>query len=143
MIGHLPRNALIGFAVLLWATLAAAYLVPPILDWNRYRTDIAGLISHELGEDLAIAGPVHIVLLPQPLLVVDDVALTDVTDHLVMRARELRLQVAFWPLLAGRVETRELVLSGFSLESGWPLGPLAGRLHPELHRHETRVSGGP
>ncbi len=144
MIGHLPRNALIGFAVLLWATLAAAYLVPPILDWNRYRTDIAGLISHELGEDLAIAGPVHIVLLPQPLLVVDDVALTDVTDHLVMRARELRLQVAFWPLLAGRVETRELVLSGFSLESGWPLGPLAGRLHPPswLSSFSARIEDG-
>ena len=130
MIGHLPRNALIGFAVLLWATLAAAWLVPPMLDWNRYRTDIAGLISRELGEELAIAGQVHIVLLPQPLLVVDDVALTDVTDHLTMRARELRLQVAFWPLLAGRVETQEMVLRGFSLEADWPLGPLAGRMHP-------------
>lgn len=130
MIGQFPRTMLIGLAVLLWAGLAAAWLVPPMLDWSRYRSDISGLASSEFGQQLTISGPVHLVLLPEPLLVADDVSLTDPSDNLALKTRELRLQVAFWPLLAGRVETKELVLRGFSMRTAWPLGSLAGRLHP-------------
>ena len=130
MIGHLPRSMLIGLAVLLWAGLAAVWLVPPMLDWNRYRADISGLASSEFGQKLTISGQVHLVLLPQPLLVADNVSLVDPDDNLTLTTRELRLRVAFWPLLAGRVETQELVLRGFSMRASWPLGSLAGRLHP-------------
>ncbi len=144
VIGHLPRTALIGFGVLLWAILAAAWLVPPMLDWNRYRADISSLVSRELGQDLTIAGQVHLVLLPQPLLVVDDVALTDTGDNFALTARQLRLRVAFWPLLTGRVETQELVLRGFTLQSGWPLGRLGGRLQPPtwLASFSARIEDG-
>jgi len=144
VIGQLPRTALIGLAVLVWATLTAAWLVPPMLDWNRYRADISSLVSRELGQDLVISGQVHLVLLPQPLLVVDDVELTDSGDNFALSARELRLRVAFWPLLAGRVETQELVLSGFTLQSGWPLGRLGGRLQPPawLASFSARIEDG-
>ncbi len=128
MIGHLPRSVLIGFAVLLWATLVAAWLVPPLLDWSRYRSEISAIVSGELDESLVISGQVRLVLLPQPLLVADDVAISDVQDGLSMRAQELRLRVAFWPLLAGRVDAQELVLHGLDLHLAWPLGALAGRL---------------
>jgi len=144
VIGQLPRTALIGLAVLLWAALAAAWLVPPMLDWNRYRADISSLVSRELGQDLTIAGEVHLVLLPQPLLVVDDVTLTDTGDNFSLSARQLRLRVAFWPLLTGRVETQELVLRGFTLQSGWPLSRLGGRLQPPawLASFSARIEDG-
>jgi uncharacterized protein involved in outer membrane biogenesis len=144
MIGQLPRNVVIGLLVLIWAGLAAAWLVPPMLDWNRYRGEISGLASTEFGQQLTIAGQVRLVLLPQPLLVADDVALADPGDKLSLKARELRLQLAFWPLLAGRVETQDLVLRGLSMQAGWPLGGLAGKLHPPswLATFSARIEDG-
>ena len=130
MTASLSRALLISLAVLLMAALGAAWLVPPMLDWNRYRTDIAGFVSAQMGEDLAIAGQVRLSLLPEPQLSVGDVALTDRADGVSLRARELRLRVALLPLLAGRVDAREVVVRGLELRLPWPLGRLNAALRP-------------
>lgn len=130
MSAALPRSLLMSLAILALLTLGIAWLVPPLLDWNRYRGEIATFVSAQLGEDLSITGQVRLSLLPEPQLAVGDVALTDRADGVSLRARELRLRVALWPLLAGRVDAREMVVRGLDLRLPWPLGRLGAALHP-------------
>ena len=52
--------------VVLAVTLfAGAWLLPPLLDWNRFRTVLADLASTRLGRTVVIKGPVTLTLLPQ------------------------------------------------------------------------------
>ena len=65
-------------------------------------------------------------LLPQPILTASGIEVDDAGDGLVLAAHELRLRVALGPLLAGRVDARELTLRGADLRLPWP--PPAGAL---------------
>ena len=50
-------------------------IVPPPLDWDRYRESIATLASDRLGREVRIAGPVSLTLLPEPVLTAAGVSL--------------------------------------------------------------------
>jgi hypothetical protein len=117
------RLTLGALAFLLLALAAAAWLVPPLLDWNRYRGTIEILASETLGRDVRIAGPVTLLLLPQPVLTARDVTLGGTGAGVEAKARELRLRVALQPLLAGHLDPRELVLRGPAVHLPWPLSP--------------------
>src|SRR5271156_3536775 len=104
------NRILIGTAGLLALTLSAAWQVPPRLDWARYRGSIAAFASARLGRAVTIGGQVRLSLLPSAALTAGDVTLADRGDGISARIGALRLQVAFWPLLRGRVVPRDLVL---------------------------------
>lgn len=112
-------------AALLVVAIAAAWLVPPLLDGDRYRGDIALLASEALGQTVRIDGPVSLRLLPAPTLTARTVAMAEGSRGVVVAARELRLLVALRPLLAGRVVARDLVLRGVDARLPWPLGEAA------------------
>ena len=101
------------------ALVAAAWAVPSVLDWNRYRADIAGLASEVLRRDVRIDGAVALVLLPEPVLTASNVTIDG--GGVAVAARELRLRVGLWSLVAGRVDARELVLRGVDVRAPWPL----------------------
>ncbi len=111
--------------------VAGVWLVPGMLDWNRYRDGIAALVSQQVGRPVRIGGGVSLQLLPQPILTADDVSIeAGVTDeHSVavdeghLHAKALRLRVALGPLLAGKVDAQELTLQGADLRLPWPLPP--------------------
>ena len=120
----LLRFAFAGIAVLLAATIATAWLVPPLLDWNRYRADIAALVSANLGRPVTIEGPISLELLPEPILTAGRVSLErGGADDLGLSVAELRVRLALGPLLSGRVDARELVLRGLDVHLPWPLAP--------------------
>lgn len=111
---------------LLWAGLVAvcllaAWLVPPLLDWNRYRADIADLVSFNLGRAVAIEGPISLSLLPEPVLTAGRVTVAEDHDGVTIAVSELRVRLALLPLLAGRVDAKELVLRGLDMRLPWPL----------------------
>ena len=128
------RRLLIGGACLVLVLLVAGvWLVPGMLDWNRYRDGIAALASQQLGRPVRIGGGVSLQLLPQPILTADDVSVEGgvvdehsvaaIADDIGLHAKALRLRVALGPLLAGKVDARELTLQGADLRLPWPPPP--------------------
>ncbi len=115
-------------SLLLVAVLAAAWLVPPLLDLNGARGRLATLAGDRLGGSVRIDGPIALRLLPEPILTAAGVSLASPNAGAGITVAEMRLRVALGPLLAGRIEARELVLRGAELRLPWPLDPAALRL---------------
>jgi uncharacterized protein involved in outer membrane biogenesis len=131
--------------VVLAVTLfAGAWLLPPLLDWNRFRTVLADLASTRLGRTVVIKGPVTLTLLPQPVLTAADVSVAEEGNGVTIAADELRLRVALGPLLSGHVDAQELVLRGVDMRVPWPMPPDAFAIHtpPWLSALSARVEEG-
>jgi AsmA family len=121
------RRALqLGGALLVFIVVGtlAVWQVPQWLDWTRYRSQLAILASATLSRPVSINGPISLTLLPQPTLIAAEVAVGG-DDSVAVHVDALRLRVALWPLLAGRVDARELVLRGADFSIPWPAGPSA------------------
>jgi uncharacterized protein involved in outer membrane biogenesis len=108
-------------AALLALAVGAVWLVPPMLDWNQYRDDIAALVSANLGRAVEIKGPVSLSLLPEPVLTAGRVTVAEDHDGVTMAVSQLRVRLALMPLLGGRVDAQELVLRGLDMRLPWPL----------------------
>lgn len=119
-----------GLALLLCAGLLGVWLLPSVLDWNRYRDTLAELASARLGRAVTIDGKVSLSLLPEPVLTAGKVSVADAGGGVSVTAAELRLRVALGPLLAGRVEARDLVVRGLDIRVPWHPGP--GGLGPAV-----------
>ncbi|MFN3448665.1 MAG: hypothetical protein ACK44F_08215, partial [Roseococcus sp.] len=125
------RGLLLGLlAALGGAVAAAAWLLPPWLDWDRHRITLAAIASERLGRPVALAGPVQLVLLPQPRIEAERVLIGEAEDDIRMAARGLRLRLALGALLAGRIEVRELALLGADIRLPWPPDALPGLVPP-------------
>lgn len=142
---RLARAGLIVLPILLGAALLAAWLVPPQLDWGKYRATIAQLAGNRLGLPVTIDGPVSLTLLPEPVLTADQVSVgSPAADGVLIRVQSLRLRVALLPLLRGRVDARELVLDGPDLHIPWPAQPdmLSARPPAWLTAFAARIEDG-
>jgi len=115
------RRTGLGVLAALAILVAAAWAVPPMLDWNRFRTAIAAIAGAQLGRTVVIGGDVTLRLLPQAVLTANDVTVPDRGDGISARIASLRLEVGLWPLLAGRLVVHDLVL-------GSPVLTLPGKL---------------
>ena len=138
------RFLLVGLALLLLLTIGAVAVVPPMLDWNRYRGTIAALASSAIGHPVRIGGAVTLSILPEPMLTATGIAVDDGSGRFVLTARALRLRVGLEALFGGRVDARELVLSGAALSLPWPPGfrPDVARLPAWLTGLQARVENG-
>ncbi len=135
------RTVLTGLAILLVLLLCGIWVVPGLLDWGRYREGIAGLAAAGIGRPVRISGAVTLHLLPQPVLTAAGIEVDDGGDGVTLTAQELRLRVALGPLLAGRMDARDLVLRGADLHLPWPPAPgaLAQRPPTWLSALQARV----
>ncbi len=133
---HAGLTALLAAAAAVAALVAAIWIVPGLLDWNRYRSSIESLVSAGLGRPVRIDGNIMLHLLPQPFLTATDLKLDDAGDGVVMQAHAVRLRIALGSLMAGRVDARELTIQGADLRLPWP--PPAGALS---RRPPTWITG--
>ncbi len=120
---RLGRAALIGSAVLVAILVAVLWAVPSLLDWTRYRDSVESLATSGVGRPVRIGGAISLHLLPQPILTASGISVDDTGDGVVLTAQELRLRVALGPLLAGKVDARDLTLRGADLRLPWPPAP--------------------
>ena len=133
-----PLGILLAAALAL--TLLAAWLVPPLLDWDAYRGTVAAIASAGLGRPVRIDGPIRLSLLPRAELHAGNVVLASTGDGASATVAEMRLRVALGPLIAGRVEPLELVLHRPAMRLPWPLAAFTLRGAPAgLH---ARVESG-
>ena len=118
------RTLLIGLAGCAILGVLALWQVPQWLDWTRYRSTIEVLASATLGQPVTIQGPISLTLLPQPILTAAQVNVGGGDpDGVSIHLDALRLRVAMWPLIGGRVDARELVLRGPDLRIPWLAEP--------------------
>jgi hypothetical protein len=139
------RAWLIGLAAILVVAVVAVWQVPHYLDWNRYRATLEALASTTLGRPVTIHGPITLNLLPQPVLTAAQVSIGgDAAADVSIRVEALRIRVALWPLLGGRVDARELVLRGADLLVPWPTPPTVLRRQAPawLAAYSARIENG-
>jgi uncharacterized protein involved in outer membrane biogenesis len=138
------RWLLAGLALLVAVAVLGVWLLPSMLDWNRYRATITELASERVGRPVRIDGPISLVLLPHPTLTAGQVSLSG--DRGTVTAAQLRLQVALGPLLAGRIDARDLVLRGLDVTLPWSPGAgpgLLAKVAPDWLSHvSARIEGG-
>jgi hypothetical protein len=101
--------------------LAAAWLLPSVLDWNRYRDTVAALASDTLGRSVRIDGPIALTLLPRPMLTADRVSVPASATDIAVSVARLSVVVSLRALLSGRINARELVLQGADIRIPWPV----------------------
>jgi len=102
-----------SIAGLFVAFVAALLIIPAVIDWNGYRSEIAGAASQILGRPVEIRGNVEFTLLPVPKVTLDKVQIGNVegasnADMLSLDALEMR--IAWSPLMIGNVRAESVKL---------------------------------
>ena len=107
------KKTVLALAGVLALLIVAGLVVPSFIDWNRYKSEIAAQVSAATGRELVIDGTLDVSFLPQPTLIAEDLRLSNmpgaaVADMVILGG--LRVRLALWPLLAGKVEIASLTL---------------------------------
>ena len=92
------------------ALICAALVGPSLVDWNGYRTLLAGQLSSFLGRPVMISGDVDAALLPRPVFKAEGIQIGDLKGGDSITVDILDARLAFMPLLSGRMQVRELIL---------------------------------
>ena len=99
-----------GLIVLL---VAAALIIPSLIDWNSYKSEISAEAQKATGRTLEIAGDLELSVLPTPRVRVSDVRFANAAGaaapHMAT-LKELRASVKLLPLLSGSVEIASIEL---------------------------------
>ena len=144
------RKFAIASLVLVVAAIGVVLTLPSVVDWNRYREEIAAAAGDLTGRRVVIDGAIRFRLLPEPILALDGLRLSD-DRGVSIAVRSVRARVELLPLLLGRVEVGRLTLVAPEVDvvlgaAGHPpaaatTGPLA-RLTPGTAFQVIEVEGG-
>lgn len=106
------RKVLIGLFALLSLAVLAVLFGPGLIDWNRYKDDIARELAAATGYRVEIAGDLDLAVLPTPRFSAGRVSVSTGPAGAPPLARvaalQARLKVA--PLLRGRIEVASIAL---------------------------------
>lgn len=103
---------LLGLVVLL---VAAAFIVPALIDVNSYKATIQQKAREATGRDLTIDGDIKLALLPTPHLSASGVHFANLpgsADKDMAQLKSLEVSVALLPLVSGNVEVTQVTLVG-------------------------------
>ena len=104
---------LYGILILLALAVAALFLVPPLLDWERFKPEITERLEAITGRALAIDGPIAVSILPSPKLTVTELRIANAPGATVpdmARIKSLELALALGPLIGGEIAVTSLEL---------------------------------
>ncbi|MGB5749703.1 MAG: AsmA family protein, partial [Desulfobacterales bacterium] len=107
------KKILITAALFLVVLIAAAYVILLNLDFNRYKPRIAQLVFDATGRRLTIDGNIDVALGIRPTLVAENVGLENASwgsQPDLVRVKRLEAQLAFLPLIWGKLDFTHLVL---------------------------------
>ncbi|MFQ5959267.1 MAG: AsmA family protein, partial [Alphaproteobacteria bacterium] len=107
------KKLLIAVAVVVLIVVAAAVVVPQFVPLETVKAEIASQVRAASGRELTIGGDIRLSVLPAIELEVEDVAFSNApgaSEAQMATLSELRLKLAFWPLLSGAVEVDSFVL---------------------------------
>lgn len=99
---------------LLVGLLAALFLLPTLVDWNRYRGTFEEEATRLLGREVRVGGQVNLRLLPTPYIRFEKVRIADrigAVGEPFFRADDVTIWLAVGPLFSGAVEASQIELS--------------------------------
>lgn len=102
-----------GFLGLIVLLVAAALIVPSVIDWNGYKAEISAEVRKATGRTLDITGDLEFTVLPAPRLRIAGARLSNAPGAAapyMASFRELRVSVALVPLLQGDIEIGQVDL---------------------------------
>ncbi len=125
--------------------LAAAFILPAVVDWTSYRDRIETAVTEASGLRLSVEGDIGLSLLPQPRLRLQKVVWSDGEDRLA-EVPQIDASLSLGDLLSGEARITALSLIAPAIEPGREGrvlteaeallgGPLAGKLE------EVKVAG--
>lgn len=109
-----------ALAAFVAAALLLLWLGPRVLNWERYRPELAAFASARLGRPVRLDGAISLTLLPQPRIEAGRVVIGPGADGVSLTARALRLRLGLAALARGRLQPRELALVGSEIRLPWP-----------------------
>lgn len=101
------KKAAYGLAAVVVLLVGAALIVPSVIDWNAYKTEIAAEVRKATGRTLDISGKLEFAVLPTPRLKVTNARLSNApgaTAEYMVSLKELEISVKLGPLLQGDIE---------------------------------------
>ena len=107
------RKFLYGLVGLVVVVVAAAWIVPGLIDWNGFKPDVVAEVKKATGRDMRIEGDLDLALLPTPRLSVAGVRIANIdgaTAQDMIRLEALSVRVHFRPLFSGRIEVESVAL---------------------------------
>lgn len=111
----------------------AAFIVPPLLSWNEYRSEVEALASNLLSQQVKIDGDIELRLLPVPIVRVGDVhILAAEHDKDIAAVGSLDVSLSAVEMLFGNVSVTRLTLSEVELslvesqKGAWSVDGLSG-----------------
>ncbi|HSV27906.1 MAG TPA: AsmA family protein, partial [Candidatus Omnitrophota bacterium] len=107
------KKIAVAVIALLVLVVGAALVMPALIDWSRYREDIATRIEKATGRDVDIAGDVGLRLLPSPAFTAERITIGNIPeagDQPFAAADSLSIRLRLLPLLTGKVAVESLVL---------------------------------
>ncbi|OSQ38394.1 AsmA family protein [Thalassospira mesophila] len=103
--------AVIGALVVV--IIVALLVIPSLIDWNSYKSEVTTAVNEATGRNLELRGDLSLSLLPFPALSVEDAVLGNVdgaTDENMVTVKEVQVSVALMPLLTGNIQVTEVRL---------------------------------
>ncbi len=88
--------------------LVAALVLPLVVDWNAYRSNIERQAEAILGQSVHVDGSVSATLLPMPSLTVSNVRVGGSADQPMLRIARLAMRIELIPLITGDVKVAEM-----------------------------------
>ena len=101
---------IVGFIVVL---VVVALVAPSFVDWNDHKARLASYAKTFTGRILVIDGDIQAAILPSPVLIAQDVKLSNLegaTAAQMVRLKSVEVRVALGPLLGGNVEVQTVKL---------------------------------
>ena len=134
--------------VLLVLVVAALFIVPSVLNWERFKPEITERLEAITGREIAIDGPLAVSILPTPTIKAADLRIANAPGAVapdMARIASLDLTLALGPLLGGKIavtslEMVEPVIELQRLADGRPNWLFEPETDPTV---ETSVNGEP
>lgn len=109
------QTTLLGLAIAIILALVTAIVAPLVIDWNRYRDPIEAEASRLTGMTVRINGSIDARLVPTPVITLHDVVagapgtadFADAAPQPLLRAGEIKLELALGALLRGKIEATD------------------------------------
>ena len=115
------QTTLLGLAIAIILALVTAIVAPLVIDWNHYRDPIEAEASRLTGMTVRINGSIDARLVPMPMITLHDVetgASGAAGGQPLLRAGEIKLELALGALLRGKIEATDAHLIEPELQLG-------------------------
>jgi len=107
------KKSLIGCAILLTGLIGIAFIAPAFVDWSSYRALITEQLQKQTGRDVIIGGDMSLSILPQPVVRVMDIQVSNpqgASQPTMASVRQLDIALSWGGLMQGDLHFKSLRL---------------------------------